>query len=70
MSIPDEFIGRVLTDADFRAELLADPERTLKIAGIKVSQTIVDALVNMDAADFETALADFTASVKTGRGPE
>ncbi len=69
-SIPNEFIGRILTDAEFRAELMADPERTIKIAGIKVSQTIIDTLVNMDAAEFEAALQDFTAAVKSGRGPE
>lgn len=69
-SIPNEFIGRVLTDADFRAALFADPQGTVDSEGLEVSQTIIDAIANMNAEEFETALQDFTASVKSGRGPE
>lgn len=68
--LSNELIGRVLTDSDFRASLLKDPEGTLKAEGIEVDPAIVEAISGMDAEALDHAIADFTAAVKEGRGPE
>lgn len=46
MSNFQNVISKVLTDADFRKRLIADPEATLKAEGVEPNDEILEALGN------------------------
>jgi hypothetical protein len=46
MSNFQNVISKVLTDADFRKRLIADPEVTLKLEGVEPNDEILEALGN------------------------
>lgn len=44
MSNFQNVIGKILTNADFRKQLIADPEATLKAEGVEPNDEILEAL--------------------------
>jgi hypothetical protein len=54
--IIEMLIGRLITDEEFRAEFLDDPERTLRALadhGLELSRTEIAALIGTDRALWE-----------------
>jgi hypothetical protein len=49
-----EMVVRAMLDSDFREELIKDPKRTLKIAGIRVTRDELNALEKMELSDWDT----------------
>ena len=50
---------RVITDSEFAASLLADPESTLRAEGVEPTAEMLDALRGIDAADLRELAQDF-----------
>jgi hypothetical protein len=65
----EEMIGRAVTDATFRAQLLSDPKATLAKEGYTVAPEVIAKLEAIDAAAAEAAAKDLEqkfGDLKTG----
>jgi hypothetical protein len=59
MSDLNTLVGRALTDDKFVEELMADPEGTLRAAGIEPTAEILDALEDVDVEMVKNLAAAF-----------
>jgi hypothetical protein len=61
-SAREDVIARAVTDADFRARLLADPEGTLAAEGYDVPAEFVAQIKAIDPADVAAATGSLDAA--------
>lgn len=54
----EALIGRAVIDPDFRKQLLADPEGTIKAGGYTIDDETLELLKNFDPAAAEEAASD------------
>lgn len=61
-AIPNELIGRAITDHDFRERFLADPQKTLDEEGysLKLSPEQLEAVEDMDDGVIDFAIHGIT----------
>lgn len=67
--IPPEIIGKAIADADFRKQLLSDPDGVFAAHGAVVPADVKSKLQNMNSADLDDAVASFSSKLKEGGGP-
>jgi hypothetical protein len=53
-----ELLGRAVADAEFRAKLIEDPEKTVKEAGYHLTDEQLAGLKESDLSDFSDALEE------------
>ncbi len=61
-------VGRILMDPTFRAELLANPEATLKDRRLRLNADQVSRLKRLDSAAVERLAAEFRAVIPSPAG--
>ena len=63
IKLPNEIMGRAISDAEFRKSLFADPEGTLKAANVSVDAATLAALKNLDPKAVDAYLGNAGAAV-------
>ncbi len=57
LKLPNEVMGRIITDAAFRKDLLNDPEGTLRAANVEATPEVIEALKGLDHSAVDAYLS-------------